>query len=180
MPLFGLGRPFWPAFDERIRQLSDIKLAARVSGETDVPISELGVVSDNPSSAEAIYAAKEPLVIDAQNLNADNGEALVNVATMALAATNDTDFATEAARGLSIQPKFRNPAMPSIVSQADTITKMIGAMPWLGESDVALEEYGFTDDQIQRLRSDRARAQGRALAQQEAQQSGLTLGAGND
>ena len=102
-----------------------------------MPISELGVVSDNPSSAEAIYAAKEPLVIDAQNLNADNGEALVNV-----------------------------PAMPSIVSQADAITKMIGAMPWLGESDVALEEYGFTDDQIQRLRSDRARSQGRETVRQ--------------
>lgn len=141
-------------------------LAARFSGETDVPISELGVVSDNPSSAEAIYAAKEPLVIDAQNLNADNGEALVNAATMALATANDTDFATEAARGLSIQPKFRNPAMPSIVSQADAITKMIGAMPWLGESDVALEEYGFTDDQIQRLRSDRVRSQGRETVRQ--------------
>lgn len=157
MPLFGLGRSFWPAFDKRIRQVSDIKLAARFSGETDVPISELGVVSDNPSSAEAIYA---------QNLNADNGEALVNAATMALATANDTDFATEAARGLSIQPKFRNPAMPSIVSQADAITKMIGAMPWLGESDVALEEYGFTDDQIQRLRSDRVRSQGRETVRQ--------------
>lgn len=131
-----------------------------------MPISELGVVSDNPSSAEAIYAAKEPLVIDAQNLNADNGEALVNVATMALAAANGTDFATEAARGLSIQPKFRNPAMPSIVSQADAMVKMISALPWLADSDVALEEFGFSDDQIQRLKSDRARSQGRALAQQ--------------
>lgn len=131
-----------------------------------MPISELGVVSDNPSSAEAIYAAKEPLVIDAQNLNADNGEALVNVATMALAAANDTDFATEAARGLAIQPKFRNPAMPSIVSQADAMVKMISALPWLADSDVALEEFGFSDDQIQRLKSDRARSQGRALVQQ--------------
>ena len=31
-------------------------LAARFSGATNVPISELGIVQDNPSSAEAIYA----------------------------------------------------------------------------------------------------------------------------
>lgn len=138
-------------------------LAARFSGETDVPISELGIVSDNPSSAEAIYAAKEPLVIDAQNLNADNGEALTNVALMALAVENGTDFETERRRGLAVQAKFRNPAMPSIVSQSDAMVKMISALPWLAESDVALEEFGFTDDQIQRLRSDRTRANGRQV-----------------
>lgn len=133
-------------------------LAARFSGETSVPVSSLGVISDNPSSAEAIYAAKEDLVIEAQNLNADNGDALRNVATMALAIERGTDFAAQEALGLTIQPRFRNPAMPSVVSQADAITKMISALPWLAESDVALEEYGFADDQIQRLRSDRRRA----------------------
>lgn len=147
-------------------------LAARFSGETDVPISELGVVSDNPSSAEAIYAAKEPLVVSAQNLNADNGDALVNVALMALAIANGTDYATEAARGLGVQARFRNPAMPSIVSQSDAMVKMISALPWLAESDVALEEFGFTDDQIQRLRSDRARAQSRAIVERAMAKAG--------
>ncbi len=147
-------------------------LAARFSGETDVPISELGVVSDNPSSAEAIYAAKEPLVVDAQNLNADNGEALANVALMSLAVINGTDYATEAARGLTIQAKFRNPAMPSIVSQSDAMVKMISALPWLADSDVALEEFGFTDDQIQRLREDRRRSNARAVMAAAVSQGG--------
>lgn len=141
-------------------------LAARLSGETNVPVSELGVIQDNPSSAEAIYAAKEPLVVEAQNLNSDNGAALCNVALMALAVMDGTDFATERDRGLNIQARFRNPAMPSIVSQADAMTKMISAMPWLAESDVALEEFGFSDEQIQRLRSDRTRYQSRALVAQ--------------
>ena len=150
-------------------------LAARFSGETDVPVSELGVVSDNPSSAEAIYAAKEPLVVDAQNLNADNGEALANVAYMCLAVLNGTDYATEAARGLGVQARFKNPAMPSIVSQADAMTKMISAMPWLAESDVALEEFGFSGDQIQRLRSDRAKAMSRDLVARATQGTGLNV-----
>ena len=144
-------------------------LAARFSGETNVPLSELGVVTDNPSSAEAIYAAKEALVIDAQNLNADNGEALRDVALMALAVSRGTDYATVAAEGLAVQAKFKNPAMPSVVSQSDAMVKMISVLPWLAESDVALEELGFSDDQIQRLRSDRAKATSRALVQAAAQ-----------
>lgn len=150
-------------------------LAARFSGETDVPVSELGVVSDNPSSAEAIYAAKEPLVVRAQNLNADNGDALANVALMALAVEHGTDYATELRAGLGVQARFRNPAMPSIVSQSDAMVKMISALPWLAESDIALEEFGFTDDQIQRLRSDRAKATSRALVVSATAGTGLAL-----
>ena len=134
-------------------------LAARFSGATSVPISSLGVIHDNPSSAEAIYAAKEDLVIKAQDLNADNGDALVNVALMALAVERGTSFAEQEALGLGVTAKFRNPAVPSLVSQADAMCKMVGVLPFLADSDVALEEFGFSEDQIKRLRSDRTRHQ---------------------
>lgn len=137
-------------------------LAARFSGETNVPLSELGVVTDNPASAEAIYAAKEALVVSAQNLNADNGEALRDVALMALAIEQGTDFATQLSRGYGIQTKFRNPAMPSVVSQADAMLKIVQAVPWMADSDVLLEELGFSDDQMQRLRVDRDRSTSRS------------------
>lgn len=138
-------------------------LAARFSGETNVPLSELGVVSDNPSSAEAVYVAKDSMIVDAQNLNADNGEALRDVALMALVVLNGTDPAIERAYGLAIQPKFRNPFMPSVVSQADAMLRMVQAIPWFGDSDVALEELGFLDDQMLRLRPIRDRLNARAL-----------------
>ena len=138
-------------------------LAARFSAETNVPISELGVVSDNPSSAEAIYAAKEPLVVDAQNLNADNGEALRDVALMALAVKENTPFAVQAAKGLMITAKWRNPAMPSVVSQSDAMLKIVQAVPWMADSDVLLEELGFSDDQMQRLTADRERAKAQEM-----------------
>lgn len=140
-------------------------LAARFSGETNVPLSSLGVVSDNPSSAEAIYAAKEDMVIDAQNLNGDNGDALRNIALMALAIERNTDYWAVLDANLSVQAKFRNPAMPSVVSQSDAMVKMISALPWLADSDVALEEFGFSDDQIQRLRSTRARSVSRGIVE---------------
>ena len=139
-------------------------LAMRFSGATNVPLSSLGVVSDNPSSAEAIYAAKEDLVIDAQNLNDVNGLALRNVAWMALAVLHGTNFAKERDSGTDVAARFHNPAMPSVVSQSDAMVKQISAIPWLGESDVALEELGYSSEQIQRLRSDRRRSQGSGLA----------------
>lgn len=137
-------------------------LAAQFSGATNVPLSALGVVSDNPSSAEAIYAAKEDIVIDAQTLNADNGRALVNIAIMALAIQDNTDFATVLNSGVSIEARFKNPSMPSVVSQSAAMIQQISALPWLAESDVALEELGYNEEQIQRLHSDRDKSESRS------------------
>lgn len=149
-------------------------LAAQFSGATNVPLSALGVVSDNPSSAEAIYAAKEDLVIDAQALNADNGRALANIAIMALAIKDNSDFATVSNSGVTIEARFKNPAMPSVVSQSDAMVKQISVLPWLAESDVALEELGYNEEQIQRLHSDRAKAQSRELLAQTAAAASMT------
>ena len=153
-------------------------LASRFSGETNVPISELGIVSDNPSSAEAIYASKEALVIDAQNLNADNGEALQRIAQMALAVETNSSLESIEEQTYSLQTKFRNPALPSLVSQADAIVKAVSAFPWLANSDVALEEFGFNDEQIQRLQQDRRKAQAQELA--TARFSELSKAGAND
>lgn len=148
-------------------------LAARFSGETNIPINELGIVSDNPSSAEAIYASKEALVIDAQNLNADNGEALQRIAQMALAVEQKSDLETVQAQTLNLQTKFKNPALPSLVSQADAIVKAISAFNWMANSDVALEEFGFSDEQVQRLKQDRIRAKNNDLISQAIADAGV-------
>ena len=68
--------------------------------------------------------------------------------------------------------------MPSVVSQSDAMVKMISALPWLADSDVALEEFGFSDDQIQRLRSDRARYNSRAAVERAMAKAGMTMPGG--
>ena len=146
-------------------------LAARFSGETSIPVSELGVIHDNPASAEAIYAAKESLVIEAENLNETNGEALKAVGKMVLAALRDVPLDSLDENESSIKPVWKNPAMPSIVSQADAMVKIISAMPWIAESRVALEEFGFGEDKITRLMNDKRRAEARALLAQQEQQA---------
>ena len=133
-------------------------LAAQFAGETNLPLSSLGVVSDNPSSAEAIYAAKEDLVIDAQNLNRANAGALRNVALMALAVAHGTDFATERDAGHGIEPMFRDEARPSVVSMSDALLKQVQAIPWLADTSVALEMLGYTEEQRQRMQADKVKA----------------------
>ena len=149
-------------------------LAARFSGETNIPISELGIVQDNPSSADAIYAAKEGLVIDAQNLNADNGEALKRIAQMALAVEGNTTLEGVEEETIDLKAKFKNPALPSPVSCADQLVKLNSVFEeFLAQSDVALEFAGFDDEQQQRLKKDRTRVQNQTLVSQAMADAGI-------
>ena len=134
------------------------QLACQMSSVTNVPVSFFGVSNDNPSSSDAIAASLEPLVIDAKNLNRDNGTALRNVAYMALAVANGTDFATERDAGNNINPRFLSPAYPSTVSLSDALLKQVQALPKLANSTVAYEMLDYTDEQIQRIESDSKRA----------------------
>ena len=51
----------------------------------------------------------------------------------------------------TLTARWRNPALPSVIDAGDAMVKLIGAFPWLAETTVALEEVGFTDEQITRL-----------------------------
>ena len=121
-------------------------LAARFSGETNIPISNLGVIHDQPASAEAIYAANEALVIDCEDLNDNNRDSLRSLATMALAAELDTPLNVLPDEYKDFTPNFRNPAMPSIVSQTDAMTKLAAVVPGFAGTDVFWEQVGFPED----------------------------------
>ena len=138
------------------------QLACQMSAVTNVPVSFFGVSNDNPSSSDAIAASLEPLVIDAKNLNRENGNALRNVAYMALAVANGTDYETERDSGYNLNPRFMSPAYPSIVSLSDAALKQVQGLPKLANSDVMLEMLDYTDEQIQRINSDNKKAQASA------------------
>lgn len=128
------------------------------SGATGVPLNSLGIVQDNPSSAQAIESSREDICIAAQDLNDSNGESLRNVALMAMAVEGDCgiDDLTDVQR--SVVAKFADPSMPSVVSQADAAVKIASVAPWVAESDVFLEMLGFDEGQRRRLASARAMA----------------------
>lgn len=151
----------WQSAQLQMAPLSEYfrSLACQMSSATNVPVSFFGVSNDNPSSSDAIAASLEPLVIDAKNLNRDNGEALRNVAYMALAVLHGTDFEAERGRGANVNPRFMSPAYPSTVSQSDAVLKQVQAMPKLANSNVMLELLDYTDEQMQRIENDNKRAQ---------------------
>ena len=121
-------------------------LASRFSGETNVPMSQLGVIHDNPSSAEAIYAASEPLIIECQDLNDGSRETLRELASMALAAQLDVPVDDLPPEWTDFVPNFDNPAMPSIVSMADAAVKIAGAVPGFAGTDVYWKMLGLPED----------------------------------
>lgn len=137
-------------------------LATLFSGETNIPVSCLGIVQDNPSSAEAIYAASEPLIIEAEDLNESNGKAMRSIARMAVAAWLGEPLADLDRELLDIVPNFRNPAMPSIVSQTDAMVKLASAVPGFAGTDVFWEQVGFSEDVRRRVEAEMRASQARA------------------
>lgn len=135
-------------------------LAARFSGETNVPISTLGVIHDNPASAEAIYAASEPLIIEVEDFNDSAREMLRNVALMSLAAMLDVPLDELPDEYRDFMPNFRNPAMPSVVSQTDAMTKLAAVVPGFAGTEVFWEQVGFPEDMRRKVQTEIAENMG--------------------
>lgn len=155
------------------------QLAAEFAGETGVPVSSLGVVHDNPASAEAIFAVKEDAIIDASNFIRDNESALARVGKLALAISRGVPVADLGDAEKTIFPRFRSPDRPSVASQTAAMVQQASVLPWLAESRVMLEQLGYDEAQIMRLMSDKAKAEARAmLMQQMAQPKELPPGGG--
>lgn len=134
------------------------QLAAKFACETCVPISSLGVIHDNPSSAEAIYAAKEDIIIKAQNFNKENRSALARVGKLMLAVAEGVTVAELPDEALTLSPRFMNPAIPSIASQTDAVVKQVSAVPEFANTRVFWEQLGYDDTQISRIQADMRRA----------------------
>ena len=138
-------------------------LAARFSGETNVPISQLGVIHDNPASAEAIYAASEPLIIECQDLNDNSRETLRELAQMALAAELDVAVADLPEDMRDFTPNFVNPAMPSVVSMADAAVKIASAVPGFAGTEAFWKMLGMPEDTRREIDEQMAQANAQAL-----------------
>lgn len=144
-------------------------LAARLSGETGIPVSMLGVIHDNPSSAEAMYAASEELIIEAEALNRTNGRALRNVARLVTAVRQGKTLAELTEDELAVRPNFKNPMRPSIASTADAMVKISGVLPDFAGTDVFWEQLGFSEDVRDRVRTQLRTSQARSAAMATAQ-----------
>lgn len=131
-------------------------LATEFAGITSLPVGSLGIVQDNPSSAEAIVAAREDLVILAERATGDWAHPLAEL-------YDDALHLAGAPQG-RLRTVWADPARPSVVSRSDGLAKQIAAMPWLGETTVVLEKLGYTADEIARMQAERRAAVALGLA----------------
>lgn len=135
-------------------------VAMAFSGETGIPPASLGVIHDNPSSAEAIRAAEHDLLID---VTYQNKFVLKNaVEEIARMAVMVRDGLTEPpAESWKLSAKFVDPEFRSLSATADGITKIAAAFPDLASNDVLLEQI-FDEDQMHRIQDATSRAAGTA------------------
>lgn len=132
--------------------------AALFSGATGVPLNSLGIVQDNPSSAEAIAAAREDICIAAQDLIESNSVSLRNVALMAMAVAEDKTIEELSDQQKTVMAHFKDPSMPSIVSQADAMVKIAAADPTFAGTSVFYEQLGFDEATRERVMSEKTKS----------------------
>jgi hypothetical protein len=123
-------------------------LAARFSGATSIPLNELGIIQDNPSSAEAIDSQRAALVREANKLNTVNGRSLVTIGRMGIAIALNKPLASLTDDEREVGTHFMDPDRPALVSRADAMTKLASSAPWLVNTRVFWEKVGLTDTQI--------------------------------
>lgn len=157
-------------------------LAGAFASATSIPMSAL--ISDyaNPMSADAMYAANENLVIEAEALNRGNRRALNNVAMMIMAIDQEKPLSelTDAER--TVWAKFANPAAPSIVSLADAAVKVNSAAPWYSETPQFWDDLGKSRQERDELLDAKRRLEARSMirAQQEQAAEGSQEGGLDD
>lgn len=134
-------------------------IATLFAAETSLPVSALGVVQDNPSSAEAIYAAKEELIIEAEWAATSFGAAWRRAMLTALQLRDGVERLPR--EWLALQPRWRDPSTPSRAAAADAVAKEVGAGILPPDSEVAYERLGYDQPTIDRLLAERRRNQAR-------------------
>ncbi|QRY51737.1 phage portal protein [Mycolicibacterium septicum] len=132
-------------------------LAAMFASETSLPLSELGIVHDNPSSAEAIEAAERALIIEAKFAMDCFTPRLVRAIQTALQIREGWDEMPPEVERLSV--RWSAPENPVQSAAADAFSKVLGAMPELAKSPVAMEKVlDWDESTIQRAMEDMRRA----------------------
>lgn len=124
-------------------------IAMQVSSESSIPVTYLGIIQDNPSSADAIRANESDLIAVVQDQLPHYGAARTDLArnVAAVAEGEWTEAMERDLRGL--QAKFGDPGTATTAERADAGLKYVQTFPD-GDPEVAMERYGLTRQEIER------------------------------
>ena len=158
-PTFGqLAQPSMQPLTDHFRNL-----CGRMAAATGIHVSQFGQVHDNPASSDAIYAENEPLILKVKDWNETAGETLRDVAIACYATEMGMTFDEAAALNLGIDPRFRNPALPTLAQQTDAAVKLASVVDGFSLTDTFWELNGFNSEERKRIKNELREAQGMAL-----------------
>lgn len=140
--------------------------ASAFAGDQGLSLGSLGIVQDNPSSAEAIYAAKEDLITLAGQANRSWGRGAADAARLAVMLRDGLTEVPEELRDMTAQ--YTDPALTNPTAKADAFTKLAAAIPGFSQTEVGLEMAGLTREQIIRFQSEQRKSQISSLVDQIA------------
>ena len=136
-------------------------IAQAFAAETSLPLRSLGVVGDNPESADAIAEANKELELEIRHWQKSSlTPALRRLMTSALRILDDTPAARDVYRRMS--PHWQRPDTVSLAAATDAVVKLDTVAPGFGQSEVGLEMAGLEPDQVARFRVEQARLRGQA------------------
>lgn len=131
---------------------ADAKMFASATG---IPLNSLGIVQDNPSSAEAIAEGRKDLTDEAQDLiDGQLKPALAEVARLVMMVEHNLTRDQLSPEQLSVGARFKNPAMPSISASTDAAMKIANVNPEFAGTDVFFEMVGFDAETRRRIRTE--------------------------
>lgn len=143
-------------------------IAMMVSSETSLPLNYLGIVQENPPSADSIRAAEADLTQIVEDeldwYRASRSHLAANTAAIL-----EGNFTPSMAADLrQLRPEFRDPSTPTKSAEGDWAVKIVTAFPWLAESETMLRLI-FSEPIAQTLLQERRRATGTTTALQALQ-----------
>lgn len=153
-------------------------LAALFCAETGLPLDAMGIVQDNPSSAEALLAAERRLVEDAYSAMGAYGSRLVRIVQTALMIRNNWTEVPSELEDLSV--RWSSPENAPLSAMADAVTKIVAAMPWMGDTSIPGEMLDLDAATLARAEAARRKSGVSSLVQSLRQnQQGNGAGTGN-
>lgn len=111
--------------------------------------------SSNPSSADAIFAAKETLITTTRDANEWWDPQAAKALRMGVMLREGWTEPTDELRRMSL--RSTDPAIVSPSARADAFSKLAAAIPGFGESEVGMEFAGLPREQIVRFQAERQR-----------------------
>lgn len=139
-------------------------VATMFAGEASIPVNYLGIIQDNPASADAIRAAESDLISVSESAQGDFTGAWADVAVLAAMASRAAQGRPHDVGDLAgVRPVWRDASTPTKTAQAQSVMTLVTAGVLPPTSEVTYELLGFDRMTRQRLLAEAAEQRASAL-----------------